>query len=262
MSLANVSRQLADLIFPPRCQVCGELRDSPFCETCRGEVEFIAEPLCTCCGVPFEPAIRRPQLCSECQTGRYFTGARAVGLYTGPMRDAILRYKFHGRRLLGPVFGGMLADLALAGGPGGLPFAAADAIVPVPLHSRRLAWRGFDQASLLCQPLAEGLGLPVWDDVLERTRDTTPQVQVRGRKRLQNVRGAFEARKTWRLGGRSVILVDDVFTTGATIIECARTLRKAGVADVYALTVARVAPVWHPASFRGAGDPDGLWGDE
>jgi ComF family protein len=257
MSLAYVADQMARLLFPPRCQVCGKLQDSPICETCWSEIEFISAPMCRCCGMPLDPLASGPPLCSDCRSGRKFSGARSVGLHAGPLRQAIIRYKYHGRRRLAEVFGEMLADLARADGHDALPLDSAAAVLPVPLHPARRRWRGFDQAELLCAPVAEALGIPVWTDALERVRDTTPQVDMRGKHRHENVRNAFEARKTYRLTGRSFILIDDVFTTGATISECARMLRKAGAADVYALTVARA----DPRPRHGPGHSSDTWGD-
>lgn len=259
----GLAEQVANLLFPPRCQVCGELDDALFCETCRAQVEFIRAPFCPTCGQALDPQVRGARTCVDCQDRRPFSGARAVGMYASALREAIIRYKYSGRRRLARPLGEMLAELALDDeAPGSLPLSTAAAIIPVPLYPRRRAWRGFDQAELLCGPLAQALGLPVWTDALERVRDTTPQVSVRGRQRLDNVKNAFEARKTWRLKDRSVILVDDVFTTGATISECARVLRQAGAGPVYVLTVARTAPSWHPASMRHGEPDDDLWGDE
>ena len=242
MSLRYLADQVARLLFPPRCQACGTLQDSQICETCRSEIEVVRAPMCRCCGVPLDPLAAGPSLCADCRSGRKFSGARSVGLHAGPLRQAIIRYKYHGRRRLAGVFGEMLADLARADGHDALPLPTASAVLPVPLHPARRRWRGFDQAELLCAPVAEALGIPVLTDALERVRDTTPQTSMRGKQRHENVRGAFEARKTHLLKGRSFILVDDVFTTGATISECARMLRKAGATDVYALTIARADP--------------------
>lgn len=196
-----------------------------------------------------EPECLPGGLCGDCRTGRYLSGARSVGLHTGALRDAIIAYKFHGRRGLADLFAAMLADTVRveidpSSGPG-LPLDLCEALLPVPLHPMRRRWRGFDQAELLCAHLAEHIGMTMWTDALERVRDTTPQTELSGVSRLSNVRGAFEARKLWRLRGRSFILVDDVFTTGATLEECALTLKRAGAAGVYGLTVSRAVPRWH-----------------
>lgn len=259
MTTPGLAEQLARLIFPPRCQVCGNLNEALFCETCRAQAEFIRPPFCLTCGQMLNPQTAGASWCADCREQRPFSGARAVGIYTGTLREAIIRYKYDGRRRLAQPLGEMLAALAREeDAPGSLPLRTAAAIVPVPLYPRRRAWRGFDQAELLSIPLGQALGLPVWTDVLARVRDTTPQVSVPGSERLDNVRNAFAVRKPWRLKGRRVILVDDVFTTGATISECARVLRDAGAEAVYALTVARTAPPWHWASAQS----DDLWGDE
>jgi ComF family protein len=250
MSPARLFQEVVGLLFPARCQVCGELGDDLICKTCREGFEFIARPFCVYCGVPLEPGGERPSQCGQCRQGREFTGARAVGLHVGSLREAILRYKFDGRRRLAGPLAELLAEVYEAEREGGLPLSVARALVPVPLYPARRAWRGFDQAELLCRHLSEMTGLDSWPDVLARVRDTRPQVELSGRERRENVQGAFEARKTYRLEDKSLILVDDVFTTGATLSECARVLRKAGAAALYALTVSRTAPSWHPAALQ------------
>lgn len=250
MTLGRLAEEIAGLLFPPRCQVCSELDDALICAACREEMVLIAAPRCTYCGVPLPPTPGGPSLCAECRGGREFSAARAVGLHTGSLRQAILRYKFHGRRRLAKPLAEMLASVFEAEACGGLPLPGCAALVPVPLYPARRTWRGFDQAELLCRHLSEMVELPVWTDVLARILDTQPQVELSGRQRRDNVRGAFEARKNYRLKGRSFILVDDVFTTGATLAESARMLRKAGATAVYALTVTRGVPSWHPAAFQ------------
>ena len=249
MALSKLAEEIVGLLFPSRCQVCGELHDDLICSACREAMVLIAEPYCLCCGVPLRPTGRTAKLCSECRQGRAFDGARAVGLHTGSLRRAIIRYKFDGRRRLAKPLAEMLAEVFDAERSAGLPLSGAAALVPAPLYPARKAWRGFDQAELLCRYLSEMTGLPTWPDVLARVRDTRPQVELSGRERRDNVRGAFEARKTYRLKEKSLVLVDDVFTTGATLSECARTLREAGATAAYALTVSRGVPTWHPAAF-------------
>ena len=114
------------------------------------------------------------------------------------------------------------------------------------LHPVRKRWRGYDQAVLLSTELARGVGKPVWGDVLARVKNTAPQIDLTPSLRAENVRGAFEPRKTWKLAGTSLLIVDDVYTTGATLQEAAKALKSGGVKTVYALTITRHAPDWHP----------------
>lgn len=245
----RLADEVLDLLFPPRCQVCGSLGTDPFCTGCLRDVEFIAAPVCLFCGAPIPPTWGAAQLCADCRAGRAVSGVRSAGLHSGPLREAIIRYKFDGRTRLAEPLASMLARVVREEiEAGGLPLGECAALVPVPLHPERRSWRGFDQAELLCAAMAEQVGLPVWNDVLARIRNTTPQVSLRGLSRRENVRGAFGARKPWRLRATALILVDDVFTTGATMNECAQVLREAGAAAVYGLTVSRAAPSWHPAA--------------
>ena len=242
---------LLGLIFPPRCQLCGSFDDAPLCEGCLSEAVLIDAPDCFYCGVPLQKTVPGGQLCSGCRDGRWMSGMRAVGLHVKTLREAIIRYKFDGRTRLAAPFGEMLVDvMARETEEGGLPLEACDALVPVPLHRNRRRWRGFDQAELLCDAIAETGQMAVWRDVLTRVRDTPPQVGVRGSQRGSNVRGAFEVERPMRVQGASMILVDDVLTTGSTMEECARVLRLAGAAAVYGLTLSRGAPGWHPEAFE------------
>ncbi|MFO8080875.1 MAG: ComF family protein [Armatimonadota bacterium] len=252
MTSGAIGEQLLDLLFPPRCQVCGDFSADPLCDGCREAVELIDERGCPSCGIMMadtSPENLPGAVCAQCRAGRWLSGVRSVGLHTGTLRRAIIRYKFGGRRQLAATFAAMLADLVhaeidAAQGPG-LPLDLCEALVPVPLHPRRRRWRGFDQAELLCAELARELDVPVWPDGLERVRHTLPQTDCSGPERRRNVRGAFVAPRPWRMEGRSLILVDDVFTTGATLDECAVVLKGAGAAAVYGLTVSRAAPAWY-----------------
>lgn len=248
MSVRGLANEVLDLLFPPRCQVCGELSADPFCATCLQAVEFIAPPACLFCGAPIRPTWPAAQLCADCREGRALSGARSAGLHAGPLREAIIRYKFDGRTRLAAPLAAMLVEVVRTEiETVGLPLGECAALVPVPLHPGRRSWRGFDQAEMLCAAMADEVGLPVWTDVIARIRNTTPQVHLRGLSRRENVRGAFAARRRWKLRGVALILVDDVFTTGATMSECAQVLREAGAVAVYGLTVSRAIPSWTPA---------------
>lgn len=150
------------------------------------------------------------------------------------------RLKFEGQRDLGPALGRMLAAFVrVAPALGG-----ADLVVPVPLHAARQRERGFNPALLLAAPVAESLALPLLPTGLERTVPTAPQSALGVRQRWANVAGAFTvpAQDAGRLRGKSVLLVDDVMTSGATAAECARTLRRAGAGRVAVATLARATP--------------------
>ena len=161
-----------------------------------------------------------------------FDWARAAGLYAGPLRDAVQRFKF-GRR---PALARPLAALVLEQCAAAVPARAV--LVPIPLARERERERGFNQAALVAERVARGLGAPLRERWLARTRATAPQTELDAVERRANVRGAFVA--STAAAGADVVLVDDVLTTGATAGECARALRAAGAASVGLLTVARV----------------------
>jgi len=234
-------RGLLDLMFPPRCQVCGDFGAEVFCSSCRARVTRISRPHCLVCGAPFDPLAQSGELCAVCRAeGRHFDFARAVGLFETPLRELIHTFKYDGVRALARPLGELLAEYVADAGIPDLAPGDFELICPVPLHPLRESERGFNQAELLARVLAERFGVPVVR-ALDRVRFTRPQVLLPARARAANVRGAFSARGDG-VAGKSVLLIDDVYTTGATLSECARMLRRAGASRVYVLTVARPHP--------------------
>ncbi len=187
---------------------------------------------------------RRP-LCHACRQAVYaFDLARSYGAYHGPMVQAITLLKYHAVTPLGGWFAARLAELA-ARQPEGF---AADVVVPVPLHVSRLRERGYNQAELIARPLAKRLHLPFRSYLLVRTRPRPDKLKLSRQERWRTVRGAYAIREGNRVDKLRVLLVDDVFTSGATLDACARALRGAGAASVLGLTVARVVPQWAGAA--------------
>lgn len=238
-SLRRMGTSLADALFPPRCLACAETAGSAgaLCQACWGALAFLDESVCKRCGIPIEDPYGLQSDCVACLARPpAFARARSVLRYdTG--RDLILRFKHADRTDYAPAFA---AWLERAGAP---LIEDADVIVPVPLHRWRLLRRRFNQAALLANALARRTGLPVLPTALTRTRATPSQgVMVSARARRRNVLGAFAVSPRARphLEGRHVLLVDDVMTTGATLEACTRVLRRAGAAEVSALTLARV----------------------
>jgi ComF family protein len=212
-------------------------------------------PLCSRCGLflPSERALESSDaLCAECRRQEYaFDLARSFGLYSGNLRAAILQLKFHRRERLGRKLGELLCLLwSSMGGPG---LGDPSILVPVPLHRYRQRQRGYNQAELLAQGLAKGLARRtvgakgtetprVETRCLLRLRPTVPQAGLDPRARQENVRGVFAAVFPERVREKTVLLVDDVMTTGATVSACAETLKRAGARRVVVLTLARATP--------------------
>ena len=176
-------------------------------------------------------------VCAACpERARGLDYVRAAARYDGVTREALHAFKFRGRRALATPLGDLLVETAT----GRLPAGPPDVLLPVPLHPRRERERGFNQAALLARALGRAWSRPVREDVLVRTVATASQTELDATARRANVRNAFRIRRPALVAGRHVALVDDVFTTGATLSECARCLREAGAARVGALTLARV----------------------
>jgi ComF family protein len=237
--LTRVAARALDVLFPPACLKCGvELEaDGALCASCWAQIKFIAPPYCACCGLPFAFDVGAEALCGPCvQDHPLFDRARAVFIYDDASRELILSFKHADRTQAAPGFGKWLtragADL----------LGDADLLIPVPLHRRRLFARRYNQAALLVHALSRETGRAGAPDALIRVKKTQPHVDMGRAERQQNVAGAFRVHPKWAqaLPGAKVILVDDVFTTGATVSSCTRVLRAAGAARVDVLTLSRV----------------------
>jgi len=233
--------RLLDLVLPARCHACrrylrGETNPC-FCRDCWETVSLIDGPCCPRCGKPFASAAALSHspghLCGDCrERPPRFDHAVAAGWYEGVLAEAIHLFKYRGKTLLAGPLGTLLLDAM-----GRLP--KVDGLVPVPLHPSRLREREFNQALLLCDYLKDRSGLPVIPDGLERVRETPPQIGLAHAARRGNVRRAFVPKRPERIEGRRIALIDDVLTTGATVNDCARALKRAGAEMVCVLTVAR-----------------------
>ena len=238
-ALRGAGHSTLNALLPPRCLSCGVLVATPgsLCASCWEGVDFLAPPHCGTCGLPFEYDPGPEVICGAClRKPPPYGRARAVLRYDDHSRGLILAFK-HGDRTDGaPAYGAWLARA------GAELLAEADLILPVPLHWRRLIRRRYNQAGLLAQALGRTSGLPYRPDLLRRRRHTPPQGRLSPAERKRNLRGAFEVVRSRKaeIEGRRLLLVDDVMTTGATLAACARTLRRAGAAQVDALVLARV----------------------
>ena len=243
-------RGLLDLLYPPQCEACGRLRREAICPDCRAEIEMVGPPLCELCGVPFDPKAQAAPRCADCRgRRRSYAVARSAAYYYGPLTQAIWRFKYDGRMVLARPLGELMAGTISGGGAADLDPETIDVVCPVPLHGARLGERGFNQSELLAEAVAEGIGRPL-GRLLVRTRPTLPQVDLPAESRATNVQGAFEADLREVIQGQRVLLIDDLFTTGATMTECARMLRRAGAEEVRVYTLARPAPRWRLASME------------
>ncbi len=233
VSVADILDPFLTLLYPPRCFVCRGLgHASGFCETCAGAVTPVPEPRCDRCGHPSGGGAA----CYNCRLRPpAFLQGRAWGGYEGVLRDAIHRLKYHDRPALAEPLGVHLAAFARTQTPA-LNHLRFDALVPVPMHPARRRLRGYNQSERLACVVGRELGLPVAPKWLARTRATRPQVGLAGGARTANLRGAFTASRA--VAGKTVLLIDDVTTTGSTLDECARDLKAAGASAVYALTLA------------------------
>lgn len=232
---------LLDAVFPPRCAGCDEWSRAIFCRFCIAKLKPVTVSLCECCGAPFDPLAFPAPLCAHCRSKRpYFLAARSAYHFEGPTREAVHRLKYREKTALSSRLAPLLAT-ALQNDPVLCAFHP-DFIVPVPLHPKRQKGRGYNQSFLLARELGRYLDVPV-THLLRKHLDTPPQVGLKRDDRARNIRDAFTiddaALAKIQVQGSRFLLIDDVFTTGATLNEAAKTLKKARSGEVCALTLAR-----------------------
>lgn len=241
---------LVSLVLPAPCRLCARMLDTgnriPFCWACLDALaQPLPEPICSRCGRPIvSTAVAEGSslpTCHLCRGGVYdFDLARSFGAYNPRMARAVLLLKYANVTPLGAWFAERLVRIVERESQA----FAADLVVPVPLDRGRLRDRGYNQAELIAKPLARLLGIPFRSYLLVRTRPRPAQLRLTRRERWETVRGAYATSEAAQVDNLRVLLVDDVFTTGATLDACSKALRGAGAARVVGLTVARALPQW------------------
>ena len=242
----NPLRQLAHIIYPPRCIVCGGfLWRAPFvaedlpnsiCTNCISDFNTMDPPFCTICGVPFPSKAIENHPCENCmRTKPHFEAALAPYAYEGPALEAILKLKYGKKTFVADAVGPLLAEFVKTRFMPPGPFL----IMPVPLHPRRLRERGFNQSLLLARQIAKKLKGDLDFLSLRRVKYTIPQTTLSRKGRRKNVENAFLLKTPNRVAEKNILLVDDVMTTGNTLNECARVLTGGGANAVFCTTLAR-----------------------
>jgi ComF family protein len=231
---------LAELLFPTLCLSCSKVLPErgghSFCTDCFAGIRFITAPLCPVCGIPY-PAEESPDhACGSCILKKGHIGsARSLGVYESILHDAVHAFKYRGNLTLGERLGRLMAEHDYPS------FRVRDysLILPVPLHPRRLRQRGFNQSVILAREVSRRHGVAMDFRTLRRIVDTESQAGLKKEERRSNIRKAFAVTDPERIRGQNILLVDDVYTTGSTLGECAKTLLKGGAEAVGALTLAR-----------------------
>ncbi len=228
LSLRQVKTAFLDLLLPLKCLGCGREGDL-ICASCRQSLPIVKLPLCQRCGATSNEG----NLCHSCVNYPLtIDGIRSAFLFRSTVRQAILQLKYRHLKAVAATLSQLLAEYL-----GSHPLKG-EVIIPVPLHSKRLRERGYNQAYLLAKELSKLVSLPVVEDTLVRVKDAAPQARTGSAiERRRNVQGAFICHRG--LEERQILLVDDVCTTGATLDACATALKAAGAASVWGLTIAR-----------------------
>ena len=219
-----------DALYPQKCPFCGKIEKQRICSECRKKIRPVQEPRCTKCGKPIRDT--QKEYCYDCTVIRHeFTEGRSIWIHKEPVSLAIYALKYQNRRIYAKAFGEEMGEQY----GWYLREKKVNLIVPIPLHRKKLRARGYNQAQLLAEALGRVTEIPVEEDVLVRIKNTKPLKQLNDKERRRNIRGAFSVKKN--VWAKTIVLIDDIYTTGSTLDEAARVLLKAGAEKVYFLTI-------------------------
>ena len=238
--MVNFLKFILNFIFPPHCLVCNKnlFSNDGLCNDCLEQLQFITKPFCNCCGYPFdlqEYEVLNTFLCSKCLKKHYkFDKARSVVCYNDMSKNIILPFKHADKTR----YKNFIANLLIKTGTELLK--DTDIIIPVPIHFTRLLKRKYNQATLIGNVISKNTAITIYYDVLFRIKKTKSQGHLTVKQRQKNVLNAFTVKNSDKIKGKNILLIDDVFTSGATLNECAKVLKKVGVKKIYILTFARV----------------------
>lgn len=230
-----IGGRIVDIIFPARCPLCGELRpfgNTGVCIECEKELSYVKEPTCLKCGKTIEAA--SDEYCSDCiRLPKSFEKCFPAFNYEGRIKDSLYEFKYKNLRSHADFY----CEGIMKRHGNELKSIHFDGIVPVPVHSHKKKVRGYNQAELIANKLSKAINVPVYLDYLIRSEDTNPQKELDDRERMKNLKNAFIiAQNVVKLD--IVLLVDDIYTSGATMEACTEALSKAGVSKVYCVSVA------------------------
>ncbi|MBI2252036.1 MAG: ComF family protein [Armatimonadetes bacterium] len=221
-------KTLLDFLFPQACLICKKRNNSVFCLDCQSKIK--KNNLCQICG----KFVLLEIFCSKCKKNFFCAKAYSLGIYEGVLKKAVCLLKYKKKINLADSLKELISNYLKENK---INFNA-ETIIPVPLFYKKMKQRGFNQASIVAKALGKFLNLEVREDILHKIKDTPPQNKLKRKERLNNVKLSFKVNILNNLPGK-VILVDDVITTGATLRECARTLKEKGVDRIYFYTLAR-----------------------
>lgn len=237
MNYKKVLKEAVNALLPPACPMCG--RPAPFaggmrtdiCGDCMQKVNYVSEPVCLKCGKPVQDD--ETEYCSDCSRREHvYDQACAVYEYSKNVKDSIYRFKYYNKQEYAGIYAKQMADRC----GGMIRMWHPDVIIPVPIHISRFRERGFNQAGLIAQSLGKVMGIPVDEQSLVRTIKTVPMKELSNKERIKNLQNAFQVRgKVVRY--KKVLIVDDIYTTGATFDACAAVLKEAGVLQVYGVSL-------------------------
>lgn len=240
-----IKEGLLNFVFPLDCKICEKpIRESKgysICEDCFKTIELIERPYCAKCGKPLIPTDffkqNREILCLDCKRKKYsFEFSRSTGIYDKVLKKCIHLFKYYGEKKLAKPLGKLMVDSLVKNDEFKRKI---DLIIPVPLHKNDLKKRGFNQSVLLGKVTGDYLSIPVRENVLVKKKLTPFQVNLSKKERKINILGAFSVEKPEEIKGKNILILDDVFTTGATVEECTKELMKARAKNIFVLTLAR-----------------------